>query len=96
MERNALAPRIGPEQLDRSAVRSQQAEQQSLSRGLARAVRTEEPVRAARDDREVEPVEGADVAERLDDTRQGYDRAGHVVEYRTADLASGLGHVDEP
>ena len=64
---DGVAPRIAAQHGRRSGVGAQQPEQHPDRRGLAGAVRAEEAVHLARPHRQVEPVERARRAERLDE-----------------------------
>ena len=67
VQRDRVAPRVAAEQRDRAGVGAQQPEQDADRRRLARAVGPEEAVDLALRDLEVEPVERAERAERLDE-----------------------------
>jgi hypothetical protein len=69
-------PRIVPEQLDRAAGRSRQAEHRLDRRGLAGAVGSEDRGDAAGRDLEIDAVEGGHVAAAMDDALQADGRVG--------------------
>src|SRR5262245_41515324 len=74
MELRRVAKGIPSEQLHLAAVSAHETEQDADRRGLPRAVWTEKPVHLAGTHREVEAVESAHPAERLDQAR---NRDGH-------------------
>jgi SAM-dependent methyltransferase len=67
---STLRPLSLPQQLDVAGIRPQQPEEQTQQRGLASAVRAEQPVKLAILDNEVETVERARRAEVFDHSRR--------------------------
>src|ERR1700694_2713980 len=65
MQLDGVAPRVAPQQCDLPGVSSQQPEQNSNGRSLARAVRPEKPMALAGFDRQVETVESVRRSEGL-------------------------------